>query len=297
VVAFHSGKPPSEISGSMALPSDRGQAISWMQSHGVTRVVLEDISYYRATLIFPDLAGGTATAPFRDLGQQRTYQVFGGKPVYAYRFAPTFSMVPTSEGKTAFLAKGITLGPAGTGEGMGFGVPAIHYGDGWVYSRTATTVQLSAQSWKRTFELDEAGGDAKPGGYTWQEIPSRGRVEVTYLVQPDSVSINVRPIWLAPGYSEFAILNEGSAAFDDFADPSQTLTGAAFGPWVEVRGPWARLRSGSLGVEWSLVQLDGAQLHAGRELKAPDFNWAGLDYTFPGPFAGAIYQIKLQEAR
>jgi hypothetical protein len=297
VVAFYSAKPLSEISGSMALPPEREQAISWMRSHGVTRVVLEDISYYRATAIFPDLAGGTATAPFRDLGQQRTYQVFGGKPVYAYRFAPTFSMVPTSEGKTAFLAKGITLGPAGTGEGMGFGVPAVHYGDGWVYSRRATTVQLSAQSWRRTFELTEAGGDAKPGGYAWQEIPSRGQVEVTYLVQPDGVSINVRPIWLAPGYSEVAILNEGSAAFDDFADASQTLTGASFGPWVDVIGAWARLRSGSLGVEWSVPRLDGAQLHAGRELKAPDFNWAGLDYTFPGPFAGATYQIKVQEAQ
>jgi hypothetical protein len=297
VVAFHSGKPPSEISGSMALPSDRGQAISWMLSHGVTRVVLEDISYYRATATFPDLASGQAKAPFRDVGQQRAYQVFGGKRVFAYRVAPALSMAPTSQGKTALLAKGITLGSAGTGEGMGFGVPAVRYADGWVYSRTATTVQLSGQSWKRTFELDEAGGDAKPGGYTWQEIPSRGQVEVTYLVQPDSVSINVRSIWLAPGYGEFAILNEGSAAFDDFADPSQTLTGAAFGPWVEVTGAWARLRSGSLGVEWSLPQLDGAQLHSGRELKAPDFNWAGLDYTFPGPFAGATYQIKVQEAR
>ena len=297
VVAFYSGKPLSEISGSMVLPSERDQAINWMRTHGVTRVVLEDISYYRATAIFPDLARGRPAVPFHDLGQQRTYQVFGGKPVYAYRFGPALSMEPTSQGKTALLAKGITLGSAGTGEGVGFGVPVVRYADGWVYSMTATTVQLSSQSWSRTFVLDEAGGDARPGGYAWSSIPSRGQIEVTYSVQPDGVSIDVRPIWLAPGYVEVAILNEGSAVFDDFADQDQTLTGASFGPWVEVKGPWARLRSGSLGVEWSLPQLRGAQLHAGRELKPPDFNWAGLEYTFPGPLASASYRITFQEAR
>jgi len=32
--------------------------------------------------------------------------------------------------------------------------------------------------------------------------------------------------------------------------------------------------------------LPGAQLDAGRELVDNDFNWAGLDYIFPGPFTG-----------
>jgi hypothetical protein len=297
VVAFYSGKPLSEITGSSALPPERNAAIRWMRANGVTRIVLEDISYYSATGIFPDLARGKATAPFRDLGEQRGYQVFGGKSVYAYRLVPALSMEPVAQGKTAHLAKGVTLGFAGTGEGMGFGVPAVHYADGWVYSRTATTVQLSDQSWRRTFELDETGGDARGGGYAWSPISSRGQIEVTYTFDASGVAVDVRPIWLAPGYLEVGVLNEGSAAFDDFADQSQTLTGAAFGAWVEARGPWARLRSASLGFEWSLPQIGGAQLHAGRELKPPDFNWAGLDYTFPGPFQGASYQITLQEAR
>jgi hypothetical protein len=88
VVAFYSGKPLSQIAGSSALPPDRGQAIIWMRAKGVSRVVLEDISYYRATAIFPDLARGNATAPFQDLGEQRSYEALGGKPVYAYRLPP-----------------------------------------------------------------------------------------------------------------------------------------------------------------------------------------------------------------
>ena len=52
------------------------------------------------------------------------------------------------------------------GEGMGFGAPIVHYPDGWVYSRTATTIDLSTPTtavWKRTFTLDEIGGDALHG--------------------------------------------------------------------------------------------------------------------------------------
>jgi cellulose synthase/poly-beta-1,6-N-acetylglucosamine synthase-like glycosyltransferase len=297
VVAYYSGKPLSQIAGSMALPRERGQAIQWMRANGVTDLVLEDISYYPATAVFPDLASGKTSPPFQPIGEQRSYQVFGGKPVYAYRLPPSLLMESTSQGKTARLAKGVTLGAAATGEGMGFGVPAVHYRDGWVYSRTAATVHISDHVWKRTFELDEAGGDATRGGYAWFPIQSRGQIEVTYSPDARGVSVDVRPVWLAPGYIEVGILNEGSAAFDDFADQSQTLVGMAFGPWVEVHGPWARLRAGSLGVEWSLPQLSGAQLHAGRELKPPDFNWAGLDYTFPGSFAGASYRITFQEAR
>jgi hypothetical protein len=297
VVAFYSGKPLSKVTGSMALPAERSQAIDWMRANGVTGLVLEDISYYRATTVFPDLARGKASPPFRSIGKQGNYLVFGGKPAYAYRLPPLLSMESVSQGKTSRLAKGVTLGVAGTGEGMGFGVPAVRYPDGWVYSRTAATVRVSDQSWKRTFELDEGGGDATRGGYAWFPIASRGQVEVTYKLDASGVSVDVRPIWLKPGYVEVAILNEGSAAFDDFADQSQTRTGTAFGPWVEVQGPWARLRSASLGMEWSLPQLSGAQLHAGRELKPPDFNWAGLDYIFATPFTGATYRITLQEAQ
>ena len=315
VAAYYSGKEPSQITGSRVLPLDRTEALDWMRSHQVNALVVEDISYYRATLVFPDLAHGSAAPPFALLGTQSRYQVSGGKTVYVYSLgAPrTFQMVypgvdadilpMPAEGKTAALAKGVALRVGATqaaGEGMGFGVPIVHYGDGWVYPRTASDVDLSMTSaaiWRRTFELDEIGGDAAHR-YQFAPIASRGEIEVTYTIDAAGISISVKPLWLAPGYSEVAILNEQSAAFNDFAaDRQPTLLNSAFGSWVPVNGSWARLRSGSLGVEWSVPSLPGASLYGGRELVAPDFNWAGLDYVFRGAFTGTNYHINVKEAR
>src|SRR5439155_17807364 len=141
---------------------------------------------------------------------------------------------------------------------------------------------------------DEIGGDAVHD-YAFEPIPSRGAIEVTYTVDATGISVAVRPINLSPGYSQVAILNEESAAFDNVADPGRTLVGPAFGRWVPIAGGWARLRSASLGVEWSVPQIAGAQLYAGRELSPPGFDWAGLDYIFDGPFAGATYRITVQQ--
>jgi hypothetical protein len=207
-----------------------------------------------------------------------------------------------AKGKTALLAKGLALRVAGadaTGEGMGFGAPIVHYPDGWVYSRTASTVDLSTSTttiWKRTFVLDEIGGD-QAHRYAFVPIASRGSVEVTYTLDSSGVSIAVRALGLSPGYTEVGILNEQSAAFNDFAEPANTFIGANFGNWVTAVGDYARLRSASLGVEWSVPPLPGAQLHAGRELVQSDFDWAGLDYMFAGSFTGASYHINVQEAK
>ncbi|MHB8587759.1 MAG: glycosyltransferase [Candidatus Dormibacteraceae bacterium] len=316
VVAYYSGRLPSQIAGSQVLPTDREKAIAWMSSHGVTEIVLEGISYYRATSLFPDLASGHATHPFAPLGEQAQYQVAGGKPVYAYRLGTalqTQSIYPgvdaciegaPGEGKTAALAKGVVLEIAGknvAGEGMGFGVPIVHYSDGWVYSRTATTVDLStanSTAWKRTYQLDEIGGDAAHN-YSFAPIASRGAIEVTYTVDPTGIQVAVQVVQLQPGYTEVGILNEESAAFNDFAsaDRSRPLIDSQFGSWVPVSGTWARLQSRSLGVQWSLPTIAGAALHGGRELTPPDFNWAGLDYLFPAGFAGTTYHVNVQEAR
>jgi hypothetical protein len=314
VAAFYSGKSPSYIVGSQGLPDESTQAISWMRANGVTELVLENVSYYRATAVFPNLVAGTASPPFESLGDQRVYQVPGGKPVYAYRMGDALeaqSIFPglsaalspmPARGKTASLAKGPTLLVGGAdiaGEGMGFGAPIVHYPDGWVYSRTATTVDLSTPTtaiWKRTFTLDEIGGDALHG-YAFVPTTSRGAVEVTYTVDSSGISVAVRVLKLAPGYTEVGILNEQGAEFDDFAEPGHTYVGKDFGAWVPAAGDYARLRSGSLGVEWSVPPLANAQLHAGRELVPPDFDWAGLDYIFTAPFTGASYHVNVQEAK
>jgi hypothetical protein len=153
--------------------------------------------------------------------------------------------------------------------------------------------------WQRTFQLDESGGNAVAGGgFDFKPIASRGQIVVTYTIDSTGVGITVRPVWLARGYSEVGILNEQSAAFNDFAaDGSPTLIGASFGRWIAVDGRWARLRAAGLGVEWSVPGLPGATLHGGREISRPDFDWAGLDYIFPATFAGISYQITVQEAR
>jgi hypothetical protein len=183
---------------------------------------------------------------------------------------------------------------------MGFGVPIVHYPDGWVYSRTATTVDISTATstvWKRTYQLDEIGGD-DAHNYSFVPIQSRGAIEVTYTVDSSGVAVSVRVIGLDPGYTQIGILNEQSASFNDFAaDGSQTLVNAQFGSWEAVSGSWARLQSRSLGVQWSVPSIAGAQLHGGRELNSPQFDWAGLDYLFPSTFAGTSYHINVQEAR
>jgi cellulose synthase/poly-beta-1,6-N-acetylglucosamine synthase-like glycosyltransferase len=314
VVAFYSGKPTSQITGSRELPLGRALAVDWLREHAATELVLENVSYYRATAVFPELVAGRPAPPFEPLGRQASYQVYGGKAVYAYRLGAALTLQsiypgvgatvapPPGQGKTAPLAKGVTLTVAGAnvaGEGMGFGVPIVHYGDGWVYSRTATTIDVSPAGstvWKRTYQLDEIGGDAAHT-YSFVPIASRGAIEVTYTVDATGVSVAVRPSWLAPGFTQVAILNEQSAAFDDFADAKQTLVRHSFPNWVVVDGSWGRLRSGDLSVEWSAPAIAGAELHAGRELIAPDFNWAGLDYLFPATFKGTDYHINVQEAR
>ena len=297
VVAYYSHKPPGQISGSQAMPLARDQAVQWLAAHDVSTLVLEDISYYRATTVFPDLAAGTPSAPFAALGDQSRYQVAGGKPVHAYRVLTPLGLFPVAQGKTSPLAKGLTLGPTATGEGMGFGVPIVHYPDGWVYSEDATTDEEAGGAYRRTFLLDTIGGDAARG-YRFVPIPVRGEVQVTYTPTPGGIAIAVQVLWLAPGYDQVGILNEQSALFDDFAaDGAATLTGREFGSWVTVQGAWARLRSQSLGLEWSVPALPGAELHGGRELNPPDFDWAGLDYLFPGPFTGVSYQINLKEAQ
>jgi hypothetical protein len=309
VAAFYSGKSPSDLAGSQNLPEDRTQAIAWMATNRVTEVVIEDISYYRADLVFPDLAVGTSTPPFVPLGDQSALQVPDGKRVSAYRFGaeilPGLSAVlPAGEGggRTAPFAKGLALRATGvdiTAEGMGFGAPMVHYPDGWVYSRTAMTSDMSSGAnviWRQTFALDEIGGDP---AHDWKFVPieSRGTIEVTYGIDPGGVSVSVRAIDLAPGYTEVGILNEQSAAFDNFAEPGQTFTGAAFGIWMPATGSYARLRSASLGLEWSVSPITGTQLHAGRELDRPMLDWAGLDYSFPAPFRGTSYYINVGTAR
>jgi cellulose synthase/poly-beta-1,6-N-acetylglucosamine synthase-like glycosyltransferase len=309
--AYFSHKPPSEIYGSRALPGDRTAALAWMQSNSVDGLVLEDIDYYRASTVLPDLVAGRASEPFVSVGLTSRHIVPGGKRVYVYRVGPLqskpllgdvslgleFGQAP-QRGKTAPLTKGLVIQKAGadvTGEGMGFGVPIARYQDGWHYPGTAVTTDLStagATVWRKTYDLDMVGGDLAHS-YRFQRAPSAGRVEVTYRLTGGHVKIEVRPLDLRPGVLGLTVLNEQSAVFDDFADGTTTKVGAAFGNWEAVSGGYARLRAGSLGIEWVQSAAGNSTFHAGREIAPPDFDWSGLEYDFGSDFRGVDYTIDI----
>lgn len=318
VAAFYSGKQPSQINGSMALPADPAAAVAWLRQGDYTSLVLEDIDYYRASELFPALAAGTAAPPFQPLGSEAAYSVPGGKPAFAYSLAPaTFdaavadgvvlclnSDLQPRAGKTAELAKGAVLEVAGAqlaGEGVGFGVPAARFADGWYFPGSSTVEDLSdgtVVSWRKTFELDLREADRPDGSFlAFQKVASAGFVQVTYRVRAGKLDVALRPQGLRPGLEQFVVLNEESAGFDDFADSNGTSIGSAFGSWQPAAGDWARLRSAHAGVEWSQPALPGAALMAARELRPPYLDFAGLEYVFGPDFGGAAYTVTIGRAR
>ena len=185
------------------------------------------------------------------------------------------------------------------GEGMGLGVPIALYPDGWHYPGTATVTNLSTGRvtiWQKTFDLDEVGGDAAHD-YKFQRAPSVGRVQVTYTITAGGAEIAVRSLGLSPGVQQVNILNEESAAFNDYSDSAGTDLGPAFTNWQSVRGSWARLQSGSLGIEWGQETAGNSQFQAGREFNPPGFNWAGMDYLFGPNFTAVDYTVTIRRAR
>jgi len=319
--AFWSHKPPSAIYGSRVLPGGESAAVGWLKSHKVGGLVLEDIDYYRAHAILPDLTRGQAADPFLLVGNEPgAYSVPGGKRVYVYQLGPVPPFELTSgiratvqlgnqpaRGKTAPLAKGAVLlvGQQDvTGEGMGFGVPIVQYPDGWHYPGHAAVSNLSTSSataWRKTFELDMVGGDAAHG-YRFEPAPSVGRVEVTYRLRlvkgKGDIDVEVRVLSLDRGVLKVGMFNEQSAAFDDFAygrgaGVLGTRQGPDFGPWQTVSGEWARLRSNTLGVEWGQQVAGDSEFRAGRESAPPDFDWSGLDYIFGPDFRSVDYTVTI----
>ena len=319
--AYASGKPPSEISGSRVLPASPDAATAYLKERGFGSLVLEDISYYRATAVYPDLVAGRGAAPFVQLGSPGAFDVAGGKHVTGWVLPPAglhapvggrgwLSAAPAEAphvGRTAGLAKGPVLGVPGdglaaAGEGMGFGVPAVHFADGWVFAGDAITADLSTPAgteWRKTYTLDrlELGYDGAGRFRGFQAVPARGHVEVGYRLQGDRLLVSVKALDLSAA-QEVVILNEASAAFDDEADASGTYLGSTIGPARLVTGDWARLRSASQGLEWALERPAGATVTAGQELDAAlGLDWSGLELHFGPGFERTDYDITFGRAR
>ncbi len=315
--AYASGKPPSEIAGSRALPASSDAATTWLEERGFGALVLEDVSYYHATSVFPELVAGRPAPPFIRLGPAEAFDVAGGKHVTGWVLPPAgmhapvggfgwLGLVPvTPSGKTAPLERGVTLQVPGNrdaaGEGMGFGVPVVHSAGSWFYPGSASTEILTDErgtTWRKTFELDRTEVDDASGRFVrFEAVPSRGRVTVDYRIAGDRLHVQARASGLT-GFDRLVLLNEESAAFDDYADTAHTLRGAAIGPEQQVTGGWARLRSGSLGVEFMVEQAGGSTMLAGRELDpARGLDWSGVGYQFGAGFESVSYEITFRRAR
>ena len=288
VVAYASGHSPSDIVGSRDLPAGRAAAVTWMEKRGVTAIAVEDIDYYRAAQVLPDLTAGSGGAPFLPLAGRDDFQVPGGKPVHTYLLVTSR---PAPAGKTAHLAHGLSVAGL-AGEGVGFGVPLAQYPDGAVF---AGSVSWSG-SWRAVYNLDTMVGDARHQ-YRFEKVPTRGRVTVDYSLAGNRVKVVVSAVDLAPGFGHVVLLNEQSSRFDDLAATSVTSNGDRIGIWSPVDGSWARFRSAAYGLEWSLAALPDAQLLAGREFQPPVLDWSGLEYSFGPGFAGESYEITIQGAR
>ena len=316
VAAYYSGKQPAQIYGSQDLPSDPVLATGWLRDRMVSTVVSEDISYYRLSSVFPGLATGLQPPPpFQLLGDQAAYNVAGGKLAHVYSLPPErfcawvtgsalADLSPTDQpeqGKTAGLQKGVFLETgAGTlaGEGMGFGVPLVRYPDGDYFSGSAVTVDISSPghpAWLKSFQLDRLGTDQDR---VFTAAPSRGRVDVAYRVEAGRIDVQVAAADLAPGFQQVVLLNELSAAFDDFADASQARIGSQVGSWTPVAGGWGRFRSGSAGLEWAVDRPEGAAgMYAAREVRSPDLNFSGIEIVFGPGFTTTSYDLTVGRAR
>ena len=314
VAAYWSGKPPSQIYGSRVLPADRAGALSWMRSRGVGGLVLEDIDYYRAHAVLPDLTAGRASAPFVAVGGPSDYVVPGGKTVYVYDMRQQVLLVADGTGlttepgawpartKTAPLAKGPVLVADGrdlAGGGMGFGVPIARFTDGWWFPGpdSALAVLPTGDGWTRTYELDRREVDDASGAFAgFAAGPSRGQVRVTYRTRPGELRVSVRVARLDAGVQQVVLLNEESSAFDDYADRSATRLGRAIGSRTAVAGDWARFRSAALGgLEWEVPAPPGAagRFFGERESRGGSIDFSGLEWELGADFTTVDYTISI----
>jgi cellulose synthase/poly-beta-1,6-N-acetylglucosamine synthase-like glycosyltransferase len=315
--AYWSHKPPSQIYGSEVLPSDRTAAVGWMRTHGVGGLVLENIDYYRAHAVLPDLMGGGPSPPFLPVGGAKQYVVPGGKDVHVYDLGRLVLVTPDGIGvtadqgawpsrtKTAPLAKGPVLtvrGQDAAGGGMGFGVPIAQFTDGWWFPGAGSTLALTPQGdgWTRTYDLDVRETDDAAGHFlSFDPGSSHGQVQVTYRMQGGGrLAVQVRVLRMSAGVRQVVVLNEEGSAFDDYADPSVTRLGSAIGSRTAVSGSYARFRSGALGAEWEVPKPPpGAGFYAEREARGDTIDFSGLEWEFGPDFSSVDYTISIRRAK
>jgi hypothetical protein len=105
--------------------------------------------------------------------------------------------------------------------------------------------------------------------------------------------VQVRPVELAPGLREAAVLNEESAGFARYADGGQQQPGDAIGSQRPVAGGWARLRSDGDGVAFGIAAPANVQRFSAARERLPDrgIDFSGLELEFGPGFTGTDYTV------
>jgi len=280
----------------------------------VGALVIEDVDYYRAVSVLPEEAAGRPAPPFLPIGDQRWYTVPGGKRTLVYGLdtsgAPLAGDVwarsddahDRGRGKTAPLGRGAYLVRQGTGlagGGLGFGLPVVQAPDGWWFPAPAGPPRAVAGGWEQEFDLSMREVDDVRGRFVrFQPGPAHGRAIVSYRPAPGRLHVRLRIEGLGPDVRQVVVLNEESAAFDDYADAHRRLRGSRIGSWTPVSGSWARLRSGGWGLEWEIDRpASASDFVVARERRATSgIDFSGLEMVFGPGFTGVEYDVRVRRS-
>jgi hypothetical protein len=116
----------------------------------------------------------------------------------------------------------------------------------------------------------------------FQKVKPKGRVTVTYEIQPAIINVSVDFSDLTlDGCEELLVLNEqGSSVFDKYVDSNGLkLSGSKIGGWDPVTANQASMLSSKRKITFCLQKKRKASLFRGWENTRNRFSWAGLNYS------------------
>ena len=130
----------------------------------------------------------------------------------------------------------------------------------------------------------------------FEEIPSRGIVQVLYIIRAGNIHISVDTSRVKKyNCTGIMLMNEqGANYFDKYRDSSGlSLKGNAIGTWDETFADEASFEDTSHRLEFTLQKVAGARLFRGRELVPGRLAWSGLAYSIPPDTPNFSYNIRM----
>ncbi len=159
----------------------------------------------------------------------------------------------------------------------------------WVYSSKNILAEMIRRfPWLRGLLTGTSNLLRSSFGWQTSYEPSGFSTELTlvYSIDPPAGKLTialVNPGSLSGSISEIAVMSEqGAHHFNQFQDSlGIKKEGKRIGCWDEVIAPQAAFVSTRSRLSFSLSQVQGARLFAGRELIGSRLAWSGFGYTFP----------------